>query len=317
MRERVQYFAEARLRRVRYGDAVELRHLRYFVAVAEELHFGRAAARLHIAQPPLSQQIRRLESELGVRLFHRTHRQVELTDAGRALLREAQRTLVQADRAVQVAMRAGRGEVGRLVIGYMASAELSVFPKVLPAFRTHYPEVELVLQIVPPAEQFLRLREGRLHVGFLRLPATDRALTIVPIFREPLLAVLPDRHPLARRRAVSLRALCDERFVLFPRQHAPGYYDTLIDMCRRAGFDPKPVHESEKLYTILSLVAMGRGVSLMPKCVTDVARKGVVCRPLHPRVPDTQLGIAYNPANRSQVLRAFIAVTKETLHVGS
>ena len=292
---------------------MELRHLRYFIAVAETLHFGRAAALLHIAQPPLSQQIRRLENELGVRLFHRTNRRVELTDAGHALLDEARRTLAQADRAATVAMKAGRGEVGRFVIGYMASAELSVFPKVLPVFRKRYPDVELVLQILPPREQFEQLRAGRLHVGFVRLPATDRNLIVVPIFSEPLVAVLPKRHSLGRHRSISLQALRDEHFVLFPRQHAPGYYDSLVDICRQAGFDPKPVQESEKLHTILSLVAMGRGVALMPKCVSAVGRKGVVCRPLRPRIPNTELGLVYNPATRSQLVRSFITLVKERL----
>ncbi len=287
--------------------------MRYFIAVAETLHFGRAAAQLHIAQPPLSQQIRRLESELGVRLFHRTNRRVELTDAGHALLDEARRTLVQADRVAAVAMKAGRGEVGRFVIGYMASAELSVFPRVLPLFRKRYPDVELVLQILPPREQFEQLRAGRLHVGFVRLPARERNLVVVPIFSEPLVAVLPKRHSLGRQRSISLQALRDERFVLFPRQHAPGYYDSLVDICRRAAFDPKPVQESEKLHTILSLVAMGRGVSLMPRCVTAVGRKGVVCRPLRPSIPNTELGLVHNPATRSQLVRSFITLVKETL----
>ncbi len=304
------------MRRSRYRGPVELRHLRYFVAVAELLHFGRAAARLHIAQPPLSQQIRRLEHELGVPLFHRTNRRVALTDAGTAFLDEARRTLVQADRAIAITRKADRGELGRLVIGYMASAELSVFPKVLPVFRKRYPDVELDLQILPPREQFEQLRAGRLHVGFVRLPAKDRHLMIVPIFKEPLVAVLPTRHPLGRRRSIALAALCDERLVLFPRHHAPGYYDWLVNLCRRAGFNSEPVHESEKLHTMLSLVAMGRGVALMPKCVTELGRKGVVCRPLRPRIPDTELGLVFNPATRSQLVHAFAALTKEILLKG-
>jgi len=292
---------------------VELRHLRYFVAVAETLHFGRAAERLRIAQPPLSQQIRRLEDELGVRLFDRTNRRVDLTEAGRVFLLEARRTLAQADRAARAALRAHRGELGRLTIGYMASAELTVLPRVLPAFRERYPDVEIRLQILPPREQFQRLRDGRLHVGFVRLPVVERGLAIVPIYREPLVAVLPERHPLARQRTVSLRALRDERFVLFPRQHAPGYYDRLMEICRRADVNPKPIQESEKLHTILSLVAMRRGVSLMPKCVAEVARKGVVCRPLRAPAPDTELGVVYDPANRSRLVQAFVSLTRQRL----
>src|SRR5215510_3187169 len=143
--------------------AVELRHLRYFVAVAEELHFGRAARRLHIAQPPLSQQIRRLEHDLGVTLFHRTNRRVDLTDAGRAFLVEARLTLAQADRARDVASRAGRGEAGQLIIGYMASAEVNVFPRLLPAFRRRYPNIELAFQLLGASEQLQALRDGQIH----------------------------------------------------------------------------------------------------------------------------------------------------------
>jgi DNA-binding transcriptional LysR family regulator len=292
---------------------VELRHLRYFVAVADTLHFGRAAERLHIAQPPLSQQIRRLEAELGVRLLQRTSRRVDLTDAGRLFLVEARRTLAQADRAVKVVVRAHRGDLGRLTIGYMASAELTVFPRVLPAFRKRYPDVDLILQILAPREQFQQLRAGRLDVGFVRLPAADRRLAIVPVFREPLVAVLPEGHALARLRTVSLGSLRDEKFVLFPRTHAPDYYDSLMEICRQAKVAPKLVQESEKLQTIISLVAMRRGVSLVPKCAANLARSGVVYRPLRPRCPDTELGLVYDPTNRSSLVQAFVRLATDTL----
>jgi DNA-binding transcriptional LysR family regulator len=290
---------------------VELRHLRYFVAVAEELHFGRAARRLHMAQPPLSQQIRRLERDLGVRLLHRTSRHVELTDAGRAFLVEARLTLAQADRATEVANRAASGEVGHFVIGHMASAELNVFPRLLPVFRKRYPAVDLTLQLLGASEQFAMLRDGEIHAGFLRLPAIDRRLTVRPIVREPLVAVLPEHHPLARRRSVPLQALASERFILFPRAHAPGYYDALVAIFRDAGLEPTIVQETRRLHTALSLVATGRGVSLMPKCVARLGRPGVVCRALRPPVPDTEIGLVYNPASRSQILRAFVAVVDE------
>jgi DNA-binding transcriptional LysR family regulator len=290
---------------------VELRHLRYFVAVAEELHFGRAAQRLHIAQPPLSQQIRRLEQGLGVRLFHRTKRRVELTDAGRAFLVEARLTLAQAEHATEVASRAARGEVGQLIIGYMASAELNVFPRLLPAFRKRHPDVELVFQLLGASEQFQMLRDGQIHAGFLRLPASSPALTVKPIFREPLVVVLPERHPLARRRSLALPALRGERFLLFPRRFAPEYYDALMAIFRQAGVEPQVVHDTNRLHTTLSLVATGRGVSLTPKCVGRLARPGVVCRPLRPRVPDIEMGLAYDPGNPSRLLGAFVDVVDD------
>jgi DNA-binding transcriptional LysR family regulator len=290
---------------------VELRHLRYFVAVAEELHFGRAAQRLHIAQPPLSQQIRRLEQELGVRLFLRTNRRVELTDAGRAFLVEARLTLAQAEHAAEVASRAARGEVGQLTIGYMASAELNVFPRLLPTFRKRHPEVELVFQLLGQSEQLQMLHDGQIHAGFLRLPASDWALTVKPIVREPLVVVLPERHRLARQRSLALPALRDERFMLFPRRFAPEYYDALMAVFRQAGVEPRIAHDSSRLYTTLSLVATGRGVTLAPKCVEQLARPGIVCRPLRPRVPDFETGLAYDPGNPSRLLRAFVAVVDE------
>ena len=290
---------------------MELRHLRYFVAVAEELHFGRAAQRLHVAQPPLSQQIRRLEEELGSRLFHRTNRRVQLTDAGRALLGEARATLAQAERARDVVRRTARGEVGQLVIGHMASAELNVFPRLLPAFRRRHPGIELVFQLAGESEQLQLLRDGQIHAGFMRVPAADPALTVTPIYREPLVAVLPERHPLAHRRSVALTALRSERFILFPRRFAPAYYDALMAMFREAGIEPRVVHDTNRLHTILSLVATGRGVSVTGKCVERLARPGVVCRPLRPRVPEIEMAIAYDPGNASPLLRAFLAVVGE------
>ena len=285
--------------------------MRYFIAVAEELHFSRAAQRLHIAQPPLSQQIRRLERDLGVELFHRTNRRVELTDAGRAFLVEARLTLAQAEHATEVASRAARGEAGQLIVGHMASAELNIFPRLLPAFRKRHPGIELAFQLLGASEQLQMLRDGQIHAGFLRLPASDRALTVRTIFREPLVVVLPERHPLARRRSLALPALRGERFILFPRRFAPGYYDALMAICRQAGVEPKVVHDTNRLYTALSLVATGRGVLLTGQCVSRLARPGVVCRPLRPRVPDIEMGLAYDPGNPSRLLRALVAVVDD------
>jgi len=155
------------------------------------------------------------------------------------------------------------------------------------------------------------LRDGRIHAGFLRLPASDRALTVKTILREPLVVVLPERHPLARRRSIALPALRGERFILFPRRFAPGYYDALMAICRQAGVEPKVAHDTNRLHTALSLVATGRGVLLTGKCVGQLARPGVVCRPLRPRVPDVEMGLAYDPENPSRLLRALVAVVDD------
>jgi LysR family transcriptional regulator, benzoate and cis,cis-muconate-responsive activator of ben and cat genes len=288
---------------------MELRHLRYFVAVAEDLHFGRAADRLGIAQPPLSQQIRRLEAELGTRLLHRTNRRVQLSDVGRTFLAEAKLTLMQADRARDVVRRAKGGAFGPLIIGHPPTAEVTVFPRVLPTFTRQHPEVAIALQTTSrPLEQFEMLRDGRIHVGFLRMPAKDSRVIVVPILREPLLAALPARHPLAKRRAVTLRALSSEPFVFFRRELLPGFYDLVMDIWRRAGQKPRGLEHTTRLHTMLSLVAIGRGVSLVPRSASGFGGKGVVCRPVRPRLPQVEFGIAYNPANPSGLVRAFLDV---------
>jgi DNA-binding transcriptional LysR family regulator len=197
---------------------MELRQLRYFVAVADELHFTRAAARLGIAQPPLSQQVRRLERDLGAQLFERTNRRVQLTDVGRALLIEAKLTLAQADRAIEVAKGMRKPQPGRLVIGAQVTAEVSVLPRLLPRFLKRFPDVNVLLQSpLNPREQVAMLRGGQIDVGFPRLPIHDSALVVLPILYEALVAALPSRHPLARRRYVTLQELASSTFVMFRR----------------------------------------------------------------------------------------------------
>jgi len=290
---------------------MELRQLRYFIAVADELHFTRAAVRLGIAQPPLSQQIRRLEHDLGVRLLDRTNRRVQLTDVGRAFLTEAKLTLAQADRAVDVARRARTPQAGRIVIGAQGAADVSVFPRLLPRFLKRYPAVDVMLQTpLPPLEQVAMLRDGRIDVGFVRLPVRDPALVVVPILSEALIAALPMRHPLARRRSVTLRELAASTFVMFRRPFAPGNYDIIMGVWRAAGLKPKVLEETMRIQTILSLVAMRRGVSLVPTSAMGLGRQGVVFRPVRPSLPKVGLGVAYNPANTSPVVSALLDIVE-------
>jgi DNA-binding transcriptional LysR family regulator len=286
---------------------VELRHLRYFVAVAEELHFSRAAARLRIAQPALSQQIRRLEQELGVALFNRTKRHVELTPAGRALLEEGGRVLAQAERAARTAQRAARGEIGPLAIGFTPSADLDILPRVLRRWHARFPDVEIVLHSLLPAAQVEGLRDGRIHIGFVRTPIEEAGLVVEPIQREPLVAVLPHRHPLARAERVHLGDLAPDTMILFPREIAPGYYDIFIGACRRAGFTPRILHPGS-MQTNLALVSAGLGVSLMPASIRTLRRDGVVYRPLAPPVPYVEMAVAYRRDDRSAVLPPFLDV---------
>lgn len=289
---------------------MELRHLRYFVAVAEELHFSRAAARLHIAQPPLSQQIRHLEHELGVTLLFRTRRRVELTDAGRALLEEARRLLAGAERAARVARRAGGGEVGQLSVAFVPSADLDVLPRALRVWHARFPDVELELQTLLPAAQLEGLAAGRLHVGILRLPVSaERELVVEPLQEEPLVAAVPQRHRLAARARVRLGDLAGETILMFQRHVAPGYYDLLTSACLAAGFTPRVFHPGS-LQTNLALIAAGLGVSLLPTSIRNLRRAGVVYRPLAPPVPRVALAVAWRRDERSAVVPAFVEVVR-------
>ncbi len=293
---------------------MELRHLRYFTAVAEELHFGRAAARLCMAQPPLSQQIRQLEQELGVVLFNRTKRRVELTAAGRAFLEQVQPVFAQVERAVRAAQRTSRGEIGQLGIGFVPSADLDLLPRVLRVWRARFPRVEMELHVLLPSEQVEALRDGRIQVGFVRLPMDDSGLVVEPIQREPLLAALPVGHRLARRARVRLADLAADAMVMFPRRMAPGYYDLLIRACGRAGFVPRVLHEEAgSIQTNLALVAAHLGVTLMPASIRSLRRAGVVYRPLAAPVPIVEMAVAYLREDQSAVLPAFLQVLREVV----
>jgi len=293
---------------------VELRHLRYFVAVAEELHFGRAAQRLGMAQPPLSQQIRRLEGELGVQLLHRTKRRVQLTEPGRAFLDEARVTLTQMNHAVEVAQRASRGEFGRLVIGFLGAATYSLLPAFLKVFRDRFPGVEIELHEMKTSELIQNLRQRRVHVGLLRLPVRDDLLSFEPILEERLVVALPEHHPLAEKHQITFGDLSGDAFLLPPRQLAPGFYDQVAGLCRRAGFNLRVGAEASQLQTILNLVAAGMGVSLVAESVTQMGDRGVVFKRLPEPAPTMEIAIAWCRDDQSEVLQAFLQVVRETAH---
>jgi DNA-binding transcriptional LysR family regulator len=289
---------------------MELRHLRYFVAVAEELHFSRAAARLHIAQPPLSQQIRHLERELGVALFSRTRRRVELTAAGRAFLDESRRVLLQAAHAARIAQRAGSGEIGQLAVAFVPSADLDLLPRVLRVWGARFPDVELDLQALLPVAQLEALAGGRIQVGLIRLPvAVGSDVAVERIQSEPLVAVLPLRHRLAARARVRVADLAGDTMMMFPRHVAPGYYDTLISTFRSAGFTPRVFHPAS-MQTNLALVSAGLGVSLLPASIRNLRRTGVVYRPLAPPVPRVEMAVAYRRDERSPIALAFLEMVR-------
>lgn len=290
---------------------IELRHLRYFLVVAEELHFSRAADRLDIAQPPLSQMIRRLEHELGVSLFHRTKRRVSLTDAGIIFQEEAKRTLAQAERAISRVRRASRGELGRLMVGFIGSATYSVLPQIVRRFREQYPDVDLTLQELSTGQQLRALREGQLQVGFLRPFEQESTLKSTVVLREPLVVALPEQHQLSQQAKISMRTLANEPFILFPRLLAPELHDQIISLCQRACFSPHVVQEAMQLPTIVSLVAAGIGVAVIPASLQNLGRAGVNYRAIRESTPKAELVVAWRAEQPSALLQSFLRVVAE------
>lgn len=291
---------------------MELRHLRYFIAVAEELHFSRAAQKLQIAQPPLSQQIRSLEEELGVQLFERTKRRVKLTEAGQVFLEEARLVLAQLEQAVKTAQRASRGEVGRLSVGVNSSATQSFVPDILRVFRERFPCVELVLHELTSYRQVRGIRDNQIDVGFLWLPnVNDSALSFMSIWREPMMVALPESHSLTHLPQIPLEALVEEPFVLPPRHLGAGFYSQIISLCQQAGFSPKVAQEAMLMQTIVSLVAGGVGVALVPASLQNFQRVGVVYKALQGQTPELEMAVVWLPDNSSPILREFLKLVGE------
>jgi DNA-binding transcriptional LysR family regulator len=259
---------------------MELRHLRYFITVATELHFGRAAKKLHIAQPPLSKQIQDLEAELGFELFARTKRSVRLTPAGQAFLVEVTQIFQQLNKAIDIGRKTSRGELGQISIGFVGSATYNILPVMLQQFRDRYPDVQIELHELTTDRQLIWLREGRIDIGLIRPSIIDRDLGSQVIFQESLVVAVPTNHHLAMVAEIDITALATEPFILFPRQLAPGLYDPIIAICQAAGFSPQVVQECIQMQTIVSLVSANMGVSILPASIQEAQRQGVVYRPI-------------------------------------
>jgi DNA-binding transcriptional LysR family regulator len=298
---------------------MELRHLRYFVAVAEELHFGRAAERLHIAQPPLSRQIRDLEREVGTTLFARVPRGVELTPAGRAFLPEARLTLAQAERAQRSAQRAALGETGRLRVGFTEAATYSgILPSVLGFFRMHLPLIGVSLFEMDAAHQADAFRDGRIDLGILQSPPADaeRWLRVEQVYIDPLVVALPGTHALASRTHVALADLRADLFVLFPRTIDPALHDEIVSRCRAAGFSPRVVQEAAGWQTLSGLVAAGVGVAFVPRSLSKMKRPGVVYRPVRGLSVDMSTFAAWRKGERSPVRERFVTALRAVAKAG-
>lgn len=289
-----------------------MRHLRYFVVVAEEASFTRAALRLRIAQPPLSNQIKQLEKELGAKLFDRNRRGVRLTEAGRVLLEETRRVLAQLEGTARLVRRVDEGAVGRLALGFVPSASNSVLPPLLGAFGERYPEVEMYLNEMNPDALVRGLHERRIDAAFLYLPFEDAALSFRVVSRECLIVALPETHHLSGEPDIDVRELSEERFVLPARYLMPGLYSQVIEACREAGFVPKAVHKEVWLMqTIVGLVAGKMGVALVPASLNNLHRKGVVYRPVRGMAPTVEMGVVWRREESSAVLDAFLRLTDE------
>jgi DNA-binding transcriptional LysR family regulator len=286
----------------------ELRHLRYFVAVAEELNFSRAAKRLNIAQPPLSVAIRQLEQELGTSLFHRSSREVKLTDAGNAFLPGARRTLAEAGAAVVAAQRAGAGEIGSLTVAYNWSSRFETLPGLGQAFTSRYPDVELATEEMRPNQMPAALRAGAIDLGLALYPEMSRELHYQRVRREPVVAVLSVDHPLAAEREIQLGELADE-FLLFPRELAPRLHDFYVNLCRRAGFEPRFGGDSARTRWTLGTWDAST-TALFPASVSTDLPDGVVAIPVAEPPGTLETHLVWLAENETAIVTGFVEVAK-------
>lgn len=296
---------------------MELKHLRYFVAVAEELNFSRAAQRLHMTQPPLSVQVKQLEEEIGVPLLERSTRNVRLTEAGQVFLEESRRLFGQLEQSVRTVRRVGHGEVGTLALGFVPTAASETLPPLLRVFRKGYPEVEITLHEMNPPQLVNGLRDGRIDAAFFYLPSGnvppfgDATLDSMPVSREPLVVALPADHPLAARRRIEMASLSDEPFILLASHRGSGLRDIIVEHCRLAGFMPRVVQEATLVQTIVGLVASGVGVALVPASLRKLQSTGVTYRPVQGSAPMVEMGVVWRRGDGGAVLASFLRVAKE------
>ncbi|TFW27678.1 LysR family transcriptional regulator [Duganella callida] len=296
---------------------MELRQLRYFVTVAEELHFGKAALRLHMTQPPLSQTIQALEEELGAVVFERNRRGVALTPAGAALLPEARRLLAQAQQLPQLVQRAAAGEVGRLTLAFVTSADYSVLPPFLRAYRAAYPQVQITLQEATSDLQLDDLLNSRIDAGLLIPPLPDKAkqeLDYLPVLNEPLMLALPAGSPALKKKGrLALAALPLLPLIIFPRAISPALHDAILSVFREAGVTPEIGQQAIQMQTIVSLVSAGMGMALVPQSVSNLMRPGVEYRALSDATPLVETGLAWRRDNASPVLHGFLELLRKEL----
>ena len=293
---------------------MELRNLRYFIDVAEELHFTKAAERLHIAQPPLSQQIQQLEAELKVKLFHRqTKRQVQLTEAGKVFLQEAYQLLVQLETAVALTQRIGRGQTGRLRIGFTSLVIYDLLPLILQEFHAQFQEVELVLRELTTSQQEQALRDSLIDVGFAHPPLEDDTLSYKCIHKQTLVVALPSTHSLAQQEQISVRSLLNEPLIVFPRYLAPGLYDRIMSLFEQENCQPNITQLAIQMQTIIALVSARMGVAITPSSLQNLQRPGVTYRPIVEQVPVIETAVIWQPESLTPILENFLQLTQKLI----
>ncbi|KRE06082.1 LysR substrate-binding domain-containing protein [Priestia megaterium] len=288
---------------------MDLRQIRYFIMVAEELSFSRAAERLKMAQPPLSQEIRKLEEELGVTLFHRTRRQVKLSDSGRVFLEESRRTLLQVDRSIKATQLADDGRIGHLTIGFVDSTDIVI--DIIKKFRERFPKIHLVLREMTTEQQLKALYKKEIHIGFIRSNQNNKILTSEICCEESLSLVLPENHPLASFPKVPIHLLANEPFIMFPRYLGAKFYDLIISYFWGYSISLNVVQEAIQMHTIVNLVATGMGISVVPSSVESVKRSGIVYRKIQETTPKVNLYISWRQDEKSTIIDHFLTVARE------
>ncbi|CAN5829209.1 LysR substrate-binding domain-containing protein [soil metagenome] len=292
---------------------IELRQLRYFLAVAEEMHFGRAANKLHMTQPPLSQTIQLLEASLGTRLFTRTTRSIALTPAGLALIPEARRLLQQAQALPQLVQRAASGDSGHLSLAFVSIADYSILPPYLSEFRQSHRDVQIELREATSDVQLDLLEKSEIDAGLLIPPISDKLTGILSyqkVLSEPLILALPESYA-KRQNSTALHTYRDLPLIIFPRKIAPALHDTILGCFREAGLTPQIGQEAIQMQTIIGLVSAGMGIALVPQSVSNLKRPGVAYISLPDLIATVEIGLAWRTDNTSPVLKTFIALLKK------
>ncbi len=288
---------------------IEIRHLRYFQAVAEELHFGRAATRLYIAQPALSRQIQQLEEEVGTSLLSRTQRRVELTAAGAVFLERTSQILEEVAKAATDALRVGKGEYGRLTIGFIHSSTYGLLPSIVERFRHLYADIELDLQEMSIAEQHVALCRGQIDIGLLRPQASPPEIEVHSIMDDPFLLAVPSKHPLAKFASAYLKTLAAEPMIMFSQRQSPLFHSRITAMCAKAGFMPRIAQHATQIHTTVGLVGAGIGLAIVPGIARNLHPKGVRFLDILDMPEPVQVALAWQRGKDTPSIRSFHQVT--------